>query len=110
MKRFIAVLSMCLVLFVAGVPQAHAQKAKAAKKAIELITKGAKKAPKKTPAVKPKTTTRTTTPKPRPRYTSTVTCSQCSGHGTVTYWNSYYGQYQTATCSKCNGTGKVRQN
>lgn len=100
---------MCLVIFAAGVPEAQAQKGKVAKKAIELITKGAKKTPKKTPAVKPKTPTRQTTPRPRHR-TTTVTCSQCNGYGTVTYWNSYYSQYQTTTCSKCNGSGKVHSN
>ncbi len=110
MKRVIAILSMCLVLLAASVPQAHAQKAKAAKKAIELITKGAKKTPKKAPVVKPKAPVKQTTPKPRPRYTSTATCSQCNGNGTVTYWNSYAGQYQTYTCSKCNGSGKVHHN
>ncbi|MBD5194923.1 MAG: hypothetical protein HDS71_08875 [Bacteroidales bacterium] len=108
MKRFIAILSMCLVLVAAGISNAQAQKGKAAKKVIELISKGAKKTPKKAPAVKPKAPAKQV--KPRPRTTKTVTCSQCNGHGTVTYWNSYYGQYQTATCSKCNGSGKVRQN
>lgn len=110
MKRFIAILTMCLVLFTAGVSNAQANKGKAAKKVIELITKGAKKAPNKTPAVKRKAPTKQVTPRARPRPTTTVTCSQCNGHGTVTYWNSYYGQHLTATCSKCNGSGKVRHN
>lgn len=111
MKRLIAVLSMCLVLFAAGIPDAQAQKGKAAKKAIELISKGAKKAPKKTPAVKPKAPARQATPRPRMYHTTkTVTCSYCNGYGTVTYWNSYYGQYETVTCSQCGGTGKVSSN
>jgi DnaJ-class molecular chaperone len=42
--------------------------------------------------------------------TKTVTCSYCNGYGTVTYWNSYYGQYETVTCSQCGGTGKVSSN
>lgn len=110
MKRIIALLSMCLVLLVASVPLAQAQKANAAKKAIELITKGFKKTTPKVPVVKPKVPFKQTTPKQRPRYTSTITCSRCNGHGTVTYWNSYARQYQTYTCSKCNGSGKVHHN
>ena len=108
MKRFIVLFSMCIVLFVVDVPNLQAQKAKAAKKAIELITKGAKKAPKKTPGVKPKTPSKQITPRPHPT-TVTATCSQCNGHGVVTSWNSYYGQYQTVTCSNCNGSGKIKK-
>ena len=111
MKRFFAVLSICMVLCVVGAPELQANKGKVIKKGFELITKGAKKAPKKTPAVKPKSPVRSTTPKPRQsRPTPTVTCSQCNGRGTVTSWNSYYEQFQTATCSKCHGSGKVRHN
>lgn len=47
MKRFITILSMCLLLFATSVPSAQANKGKAAKKVIELISKGAKKTPKK---------------------------------------------------------------
>lgn len=108
MKRFFAILSMCVLLIAGGVQTAEAQKAKAAKKLIEVVTKGAKKAPKKTAPIK-RTTPKQTTPRPRPHMT-TVTCSQCSGKGTVTMWNSYYGQYQTVKCVKCDGKGKVRHN
>jgi len=94
---------------VAGsVQPVEAQKAKAAKKLIEVISKGSKKAPKKAVPIK-KTTPRQVTPRPRPRVT-TVTCSQCNGKGTVTIWNSYYGQYQNVRCAKCDGKGKVRNN
>ncbi len=108
MKRFLAILSMCILLIVGGVQTAEAQKAKAAKKLIELVTKGAKKAPKKNIPTK-RTNSKQITPKPRPRIT-TETCSQCGGMGTVTMWNSYYGQYQTVKCTKCDGKGKVRHN
>lgn len=108
MKRFITIISMCLLLFASGVPSAQAQKGKAAKKVIELISKSTKKTPKKTVPIRTPPA-RQTTPKPRPRPTTTVTCSQCNGYGTITYWNSYAGQYQTVRCSKCDGKGKVRR-
>lgn len=108
MKRFITILSMCLLLFATSVPSAQANKGKAAKKVIELISKGAKKTPKKAAPIR-KAPARHTTPKPRPRPNTTVTCSQCNGRGTTTYWNSYAGQYQTVRCSKCDGKGKVRR-
>lgn len=110
MKRFFAVLSLCLIIISSSVPNVQAQRGKVVKQAIELISKGAKKAPKKTPVVKPKAPVRQSSPKIRPHSINTVTCSHCNGKGTVTYWNSYYGQYQTATCTKCNGAGKVRKN
>ncbi len=108
MKRFFAIFSMCLLLMAGGTLTAEAQKAKVAKKVIEVITKGSKKAPKKVAPIK-KTTPRQTSPRPRP-HVSTITCSQCNGKGTVTIWNSYYGQYQTVRCAKCDGKGKVRRN
>lgn len=108
MKRFFTILSMCLLLIAGGVQTAEAQKAKAAKKLIEVVTKSAKKASKKATPIK-KTTPNQPTPRPRPRVT-TVTCSQCSGKGTITIWNSYYGLYQIVKCAKCDGKGKVRRN
>lgn len=108
MKRLFAILSMCLLLIAGGVQTSEAQKAKVAKKLIEAVAKGTKKAPKKTAPVK-KTTPKQTTPRPRP-HMNTVTCSQCNGKGTVIIWNSYYGQYQTVKCAKCDGKGKVRHN
>lgn len=99
---------MCLLLMTGGMQTAEAQKAKAAKKLIELVSKSAKKAPKKATPIRRTAPTRTT-PKPRPRVT-TVTCSQCSGQGTVRIWNSYYGQYQTVKCAKCDGKGRVHHN
>jgi DnaJ-class molecular chaperone len=108
MKRFIAILSLSLLLMAGGLQTTEAQKAKAAKKLIELVSKTAKKAPKKATSVKRTTPLKTVT-RPRPRVI-TVTCSQCNGKGTVTIWNSYYDQYQTIKCVKCNGTGKVHHN
>lgn len=108
MKRLIAILSLCLLLMAGGVLDAEAQKAKAVKKVVELVTKGAKKTPKKATPVR-KAPIRQTNLKPRPRPAATVTCSQCNGYGKITYWNSYAGQYQTVVCSKCDGKGKVHR-
>lgn len=108
MKRFLVILSMCLLLFAIGVPSVKANKGKAAKKVIELISKGAKKTPKGISPVR-KSSVRKTTHRPRLRSTTTVSCPQCNGNGTITYWNSYVEQYQTVPCSRCDGKGKVRR-
>lgn len=100
---------MCLLIIAGEGYSAKAQKAKAAKKVIELVTKGTKKSPKKKYPVRNKQD-RKITPKPRPRTTSTVTCKQCNGNGKVLYWDSFTRQYQTAVCNKCDGKGKVRRN
>ena len=108
MKRFITILSMCLLLFATSVPSAQANKGKAAKKVIELISKGAKKTPKKAAPIR-KAPARHTTPKPRPRPNTTGTCPQCTGRGPTPYWTSYAGQSHTVRCTKCDGKGKVRR-
>lgn len=109
MKRLIAILMICFALLAVGSIDLYAQKGKVAKKIIELVSKGGKKAPKK-PVHTPKFPARKTTPKTRPRITTPVKCSQCNGKGIVTYWNSFSGQYQTVRCSKCNGKGQVNNN
>lgn len=110
MKRLFAILSIVAFLVCGGIIDAQAQgKGKIIKKGIELISKGAKKAPKKAAPVK-NTPSKSITPKRRPMTSSTVTCSQCSGAGTVPVWNTYYQQYQYTTCGKCHGKGKVRHN
>lgn len=108
MKRILSILSLCLLMIVGSVQSVEAQKAKATKKLIEVISKGSKNAPKKAAPIK-KTTPRRVSPRPRSRVT-TVKCSQCNGKGTVTVWNSYYGQYQNVRCAKCDGKGKVSHN
>lgn len=109
MKHLFSIFTLCLAMISVGSLEVQAQAAgKAAQKFIGIISKGAKKVPKKTISTR-KTPVQRTSPKPRPRPTTTVTCSQCNGNGTMTYWSSYAGQYKTIRCSKCNGNGRIRK-
>lgn len=104
MKKLILFLCLVISLSMLATP-ADAQASRVASKAAKAMKEVVKKTPKKTKA-RTKTTPRPHTPV---NYNSTVTCGNCNGTGTVTYWNSYYQVYQSSQCTRCSGTGKVRK-
>lgn len=103
MKRLLAILAMCLLIFSVDVPDIQANKGKAVRKIIQVVSKGTKRAPKR--AVPARSTPARRAPRVHP--STTVKCPQCNGQGGTRYWNLYTKQYHTTRCPKCNGTGRV---
>lgn len=105
MKKLLTVLSLCFMLLAASAPEMQAQKAKIINSLIKNVGKVKPKPVK--PVIKPKPRP---TPKPKPRpYSGMVTCSQCGGSGSIKYWDSSKGSYNSFKCHKCDGKGKVRR-
>lgn len=84
MKKIFLLLFICAIG--ANSTEVHAQKTRS-------VTKVVKSVAKKVVKTKPRSNR------------SIKKCSYCNGQGKITYWNPYYGCYQTSTCSRCNGYG-----